>query len=575
MTELFRAMILRADPTYLKRPKPFLQYVIIGEDTSCLSDLFFAQIDRSWLDRCLRTEFDENSMEEIIQSAQRFESQVLARCAGLVEVAPYKPARVFDVPRREWLSEVDKSAHHTAHISTAVGGRPLSFIHRTAWDFLVDDPAGQNFLSVCSIDGCDATIDLLRAKLARVKLGVDCLLSMCALEDWGDDIIRDVGHLERKAEAYQTSDYHYFSLALQAEYLKAAGLSQSSPMPEMDRLATALNLGTWSPALPFDLAVNTSYACRHSLHTLIQALIRSASLHDRQQIIAFLWIYFCVRYANHDIGPHEYSFLSSSWRDRTLVSEMCSISPSLLTKVRLATNQWNNLGWWSESMPAPLWSAALSSLLGSNLYNNHHNIHRLETVAQHLHTFFREADLPLLTEFYVALSWEDDDDVLPFSEGDNNVQPLLQLLPKFCEVKKRVPSDGPNGLMLRWTIEGLFRWFMSETLIEELYLPMTGSLPCATHWRRAKTRQWLGLETVADATYFDFAEVSRLYCSFGTFGADFMLSVTEEGVAKCHSAFELFGWALGGHIDIIRDRVLSARHRVATSMPVSSGRVSA
>lgn len=60
MHQLFASMVQRAHSSYTKRPKPFLQYVLMGrgmEAKTYLSELLFAESNQGALDACLKTGF--------------------------------------------------------------------------------------------------------------------------------------------------------------------------------------------------------------------------------------------------------------------------------------------------------------------------------------------------------------------------------------------------------------------------------------------------------------------------------------------------------------------------------------
>ena len=145
MSDLFMHMINKMDPYYARHPKPYLQIICHDnqEELSGMSllHLILTSLGSETLESYVRTAFDESQMAAVLTSEDALESEIIARCAGLVEVQ----AQVQQYSKFEQLLQDDCQSPLTAHWNrSAVKG--VSFIHRTVFDFLRNTPDGQALL---------------------------------------------------------------------------------------------------------------------------------------------------------------------------------------------------------------------------------------------------------------------------------------------------------------------------------------------------------------------------------------------------------------------------------------------
>ena len=151
MSDLFRHLLERQDIFYTKNPKPYLQVVKFAwaelSVQPTLLEVLIASQDQKELDSVLHTQGWAQYASILNDRAANFETNLRARCMGLVEIIPSsRDARLRPDPDYENLVVLD---HFKAR-----------FIHRSVLDFLQDSPvaSSMSLLSTLSEDDVAARL---------------------------------------------------------------------------------------------------------------------------------------------------------------------------------------------------------------------------------------------------------------------------------------------------------------------------------------------------------------------------------------------------------------------------------
>ena len=326
MTELFAAMVKRMHPAHLKRPKPYLQYILLGYNgdqwdtrTADLAELLFTECDKVQLSECLNTGLTPYFLNKLTKIAPGLESEVLARTVSLVEVQLEHRSDPdgYDHPRWGAMRKGRKLGPDFDKVCDLVQGRNLQFIHRTAFDFIADDPDGQVFLKKCSIGAREAYVNLIMANEARIKFGIDHPLRSTPKDGFGSAL--DTGRVPRicvlasqAQETISTGSDHQNLLASSLAILCAdAGVDAQSPPGDTIPLALMMNLRFLPDGMSLEMACTVSLACRLMLFSFLDSLLQTFSIAHQQQVMFLLWLHVAstIKWEAHE--PY-LDFLSSN-----------------------------------------------------------------------------------------------------------------------------------------------------------------------------------------------------------------------------------------------------------------------
>ena len=159
MSGLFSHMVDRCDPYYSESPKPYLRLVFLDYRPT-LYELLLASYPLQDLKLMVLGDFSEETLMELNQKAARAETQIVARCAGLVQfVLAYSGDRDEFLDHRTDLMDLQKTLN-----------LEVQFIHKTARDFLREAPEGRAFLETSSVSEHDAKLALLLGRMALLPL---------------------------------------------------------------------------------------------------------------------------------------------------------------------------------------------------------------------------------------------------------------------------------------------------------------------------------------------------------------------------------------------------------------------
>ncbi|ETN38284.1 uncharacterized protein HMPREF1541_06315 [Cyphellophora europaea CBS 101466] len=303
MKDLFNSMLERAHSSYLKRPKPYLQYILLGRQMrqkTLISELLFTEMNQEELEICLRDGFSVDFIRLLNDGARTIKAQVLARCGGLVYTAD-SYARAGNPTGKSICQtsfsvslpkDFDRSALDEA------SGTVLEFIHRTAFDFLTEDSGGQHFVASCSISENEAYLNLLRANVARIYLGWDHPLEDCESEYTAYFHLDKISSLESRLEKAPMMHqyYHHLTASWLEKLVADFWLSSQSPTLEqaghqkVHPLWNVLGCRRYPAGVPLGLMVETAHACTHGLWSFLTMRALSLPLEQRQTLVAMIWI---------------------------------------------------------------------------------------------------------------------------------------------------------------------------------------------------------------------------------------------------------------------------------------------
>ena len=140
MSDLFKHMINKMDSYYVRHPKPYLHLISHDAERNgrfSLIEFMFASLGSETLNGFVRTAFDEKQIISALASKDAFELELIARCAGLVEVN-WNSEDMKELPDR------GRSLSYTSWRDCA--SHEVSFIHRTVLDFLHNTAEGRTLL---------------------------------------------------------------------------------------------------------------------------------------------------------------------------------------------------------------------------------------------------------------------------------------------------------------------------------------------------------------------------------------------------------------------------------------------
>ncbi|KIW42143.1 hypothetical protein, variant [Exophiala oligosperma] len=174
MNDLFEFMLKRQDRFYLKHPKPYLPLLDAAVQISAypsLLQLLLASRELDVISSQVINGPDTELLTELDESARNLETNVVANCAGLVEIER-------DLDRMEAVYE---------HLVEA-SGVGLKFIHRCVQDFLLESEVGAHFLQSCNVPREDATKRLMTASALGYILSTKSIFFAEAL-DYAEHIV--------------------------------------------------------------------------------------------------------------------------------------------------------------------------------------------------------------------------------------------------------------------------------------------------------------------------------------------------------------------------------------------------
>ncbi|KEF56551.1 uncharacterized protein A1O9_06739 [Exophiala aquamarina CBS 119918] len=162
MNEFFRTLLERQDKFYAKHPKPYLFILqVVTQQPMHLRPTGFTLFDMLLISRkheILASDFTSNLENQywlaLEREAVRLKANVVASCAGLVEVITGKVPRglPWDFPHKA-LGQVDK--------------QPVRFIHRSVQDFLLEDNTAHSLLQSSGMSEDDVIFSWTAASSLR------------------------------------------------------------------------------------------------------------------------------------------------------------------------------------------------------------------------------------------------------------------------------------------------------------------------------------------------------------------------------------------------------------------------
>lgn len=280
MNKLFNSMIQRRAPAHAKNPKYFLQYMMLHQLHTRRVDpwgpslfvLLLTHCDQEELEQCILTGLTKNFCGKIAEAAQTIEAQVIARCYGLVQIS--EPSGHTRVTLLDTAKESTGNHRIKRFQPMRIENLHVSFIHRTAFDFLSADDEGRAFLTSCSIQETgQAQLNFLRANIARFKYG---------LHFEGLDGHRI--HLLEKVADQQNLKYEHLTRSWIDSVLEAQALTTTSHISENWEASRRLRTSPLLDIMPANFAVSITYALKYNLFQLLADCCHVLSEHDCQQV---------------------------------------------------------------------------------------------------------------------------------------------------------------------------------------------------------------------------------------------------------------------------------------------------
>lgn len=170
MNDLFGLLLQQQDKFYTKHPKPYLcllNIATMAREAPSLLELLIASQEQARLASDLNN-LNAEFLASLDSAAMELEENLVARCAGLVEVVATTSSRQLRFPKAFPFEAIVKSH-----------GREARFIHRSARDFLLDSERGGAFLRSCSVSDQDALKRLMMASAVTFRIN-----------DWDERISR-------------------------------------------------------------------------------------------------------------------------------------------------------------------------------------------------------------------------------------------------------------------------------------------------------------------------------------------------------------------------------------------------
>jgi hypothetical protein len=160
--------------------------------------------------------------------------------------------------------------------------KKVEFIHRTAADFLRDDPAGQKFVGACTSP--EITLTLLRANVARTALGVDHPGLGCHGEAYLPGHIEKISRLCATIGSLPTTNEHSHTLIdrFLTQLILDFGHTEQTPTIRGRNMRQLIN-GNWWPIEPaLGISFRLAYCCRHSLFSYAATYVQTLPSDIRQ-----------------------------------------------------------------------------------------------------------------------------------------------------------------------------------------------------------------------------------------------------------------------------------------------------
>ena len=124
-----------------------------------LLDFALASCDRK--DAIIASSYQDSDIEYLVSECREYKTRIPLRCAALLEV---------DAPPFEEISMSDRRSSTYAELLHYQFHSKVSFIHATAYDFLLNDEKGTTFLNTDFSMDVHRVAQLFKAQLVRLRL---------------------------------------------------------------------------------------------------------------------------------------------------------------------------------------------------------------------------------------------------------------------------------------------------------------------------------------------------------------------------------------------------------------------
>jgi hypothetical protein len=310
-----------------------------------------------------------------------------------------------------------------------------------------EDPAGQRFLTACSIRKDEAYTNLIRANAAGAKFGIGHPLRFRSKARMQPYETLRVSRLATQFQYMSQRDRELFEFTLAMVFVDA-GLGHESTVNDVTSLALSIDLGFLPEQMPLDVAFVISTACREGLTDILAGYPETY----QQQAVFLLGFYL----ANEDFGKAQtmlpyYQHLAAS--DPQLMS-----SNVFLRRYRHGT--------W-ERLSGPFWKCFIAYCFGRYL--------NFQNVAVGTVTALRASGLPL-------------DAALELRISDLGDAPQFHVMPQHLITGDDDCCDDHGSIVISCTMRSISDAFITD---DGPGMPVS-----PVWWRPRALKKWLDLQSL-------------------------------------------------------------------------------